>query len=266
MQFSQAQDFPPALLEKNYYLQRSVVLIISGSLVALISWQIKRQMLHSYQAVAQKDKVISLFGQHVSPEVVEMLLNQKGSWEGEIRYVSIMFMDIRGFTAFVHARPPQEVVTFLNTIFALSVDIINENHGIINKFLGDGFMAVFGAPVSDGKDAQNAVAAALKLLRAIEDAVGSGALAPTRAGIGIHSGDVLTGHVGSQTRKEYTVIGNAVNLASRIESLNKTFQTSCLVSEDIWKKLSKELQAEGRFLEKVSIRGASGQIAIYSFA
>ena len=102
---------------------------------------------------------MSIFGQHVSPEVVDKLLNQNVEIESEIKHVCVMFLDIRNFTSFSENKSPVEVVNFLNTLFEFMIQIVNQNNGIINKFLGDGFMAVFGAPLSNGIDCVNAVQA-----------------------------------------------------------------------------------------------------------
>jgi adenylate cyclase len=120
-----------------------------------------------------------------------------------------MFMDIRNFTALVEHRTPEEIVALQNEVFGTAVEVINRHHGVINQFLGDGFMATFGAPLSAGNDCANALAAARELVARIR----------VRIGIGLHAGDAVTGNVGSAERKQYSVTGNVVILASRIEQL-----------------------------------------------
>ena len=129
-------------------------------------------------------------------------------------------------------RTPAEVVERLDAVFEILVDIVDRHNGIVNKFLGDGLLAIFGAPIDDPLEAANAVAAAREMLRAIE-ASNVGHSWPIRLGIGIHIGQAVAGTVGSQRRKEYTVIGDTVNLASRLESLNKEVGSQLIVSDAV---------------------------------
>ena len=145
-----------------------------------------------------------------------------------------MVLDIRNFTAFAEARAPDEVVRHLNTLWTFMVRIINEHHGIVNKFLGDGFLAVFGAPLSNGNDdCANAMAAARQIMLELDQLVAAGEVFPTQIGIALHAGLAIVGNVGSADRKEYTVIGDVVNVAFRIEALNKEFGSTLLISEPV---------------------------------
>ena len=141
-----------------------------------------------------------------------------------------LVLDIRNFTTFSEGRVAEEVVAYLNTLWTFMVRTVNEHHGIVNKFLGDGFLAVFGAPVSTGNDCANALAAARHILREIDELTEAGRLLPTRIGIALHAGEAVVGNVGSAERKEYTVIGDVVNVAFRIERLNKQLGSTFLVS------------------------------------
>ena len=116
----------------------------------------------------------------------------------------MLVLDIRNFTTFSEGRVAEEVVAYLNTLWSFMVRTVNEHHGIVNKFLGDGFLAVFGAPVSTGNDCANALAAARRILREIDELTGAGRLLPTRIGIALHAGEAVVGNVGSAERKEYT--------------------------------------------------------------
>jgi adenylate cyclase len=176
-----------------------------------------------------------------------------------------MFLDIRGFTTFSEGRPPVEVVDYLSTLFDALIASVNRHDGIINKFLGDGFMAVFGAPVSDGLDSQNAVAASLEMIAEVERMVAAGTLPPTRIGIGLHAGSAVTGNVGSHLRREYTVIGDVVNTASRIEGLNKQFASQLLVSDEVYSKLAAPPEGASR-LEPVPVKGRAEPVQIWMLA
>ena len=140
------------------------------------------------------------------------------------------------------------------------IDIINEHNGLINKFLGDGLMAIFGAPLEDIDHAKNAVLASKSIVQKINELEIKGLIPPTKIGIGLHEGRVLTGNIGSSSRKEYTVIGEVVNLASRIESLNKKFDTNILISEKVFKLLDSE---KAKSLGKVEISGIQQKMEIY---
>jgi adenylate cyclase len=176
-----------------------------------------------------------------------------------------MFLDIRDFTSFAEKRTPEEVVCYLESLFEFMIEIVNRHHGVINKFLGDGFMAVFGAPLSDGDDCLNGVAAAREILARVEEEVALGNVLPTTVGIGLHAGEAVTGSIGSSLRKEYTVIGDVVNLASRIEKLNKPFQSRLLVSENVWHSLS-ETSNVAIPMGNVRVQGREGGIGIYQLA
>src|SRR6185436_15921042 len=172
--------------------------------------------------------------EYVSPVVMDELLTLEPHLRSELRSVCVMFLDIRNFTAFAEKQRPEAVVAYLESLFEFMIEIVNRHHGVINKFLGDGFMAVFGAPLSDGADCLNGLEAAREILSRIEDEVAAARILPTRVGIGVHSGEAVTGSIGSSLRREYTVIGDVVNVASRIEQLNKQFGSQLLISETVW--------------------------------
>ena len=172
----------------------------------------------------------------------------------------MMFFDIRNFTSFSENKDPVEVVNYLNCLFDFIIDIINKNNGIVNKFLGDGFMAVFGAPISGEDDVKNAIQSSFEILERIQLETIKGNIPSTKVGIGLHAGKAVTGNVGSASRKEYTIIGDVVNLASRIEQLNKKYATQILVSEDVWNLYDEK---RGEFIDEVDIRGREEKVRIY---
>jgi adenylate cyclase len=166
-------------------------------------------------------------------KVRSQLLAQPTGIQSELRDVCILVLDIRNFTAFSETTSPDAVVDYLNRLWGKAVEIINRHHGIVNKFLGDGFMAVFGAPLVMGNHCQNAINAAREILADIKRATDAGEIPATRIGIGLHSGEALVGNVGSAARREYTVIGDVVNVAFRIEQLNKELNSHFLASESV---------------------------------
>ena len=247
------------------HVVKGIMLFLAGLITGIVTDKLKKGFLKSYQTVSEKNKVMNMFGKHVSPEVMEKLLQQKSETEGEVRSVCIMFLDIRSFTTFAENRSPQEVFTYLNSLFEFMIEIVNRNHGIINKFLGDGFMAVFGAPFSDGRDSQNAVKAAREIIQKLQMEVDAGKILPTKVGIGLHTGNAVTGNVGSSQRKEYTIIGDAVNLASRVESLNKQFDSQLLISEAVKIAIGND-GGDAISLGSVTVKGRLDSVEVFKLA
>jgi adenylate cyclase len=200
-----------------------------------------------------------MFGQQVSPAVVDQLLAQPKGIQSELRDVCILVLDIRGFTAFAETAAPDAIVNYLNGLWSKAVEIVNRHHGIVNKFLGDGFMAVFGAPLVMGNHCQNAINAARELVADIKRAPDE--IPPTRIGIGLHSGEALVGNIGSTERREYTVIGDVVNVAFRIEQLNKELNSSFLISESVQETVGELEGVESSV--SLPIRGRNAPVRIY---
>jgi adenylate cyclase len=212
-----------------YHAARSLIILVCGILAGAVGVQLRRQFAASIQAATARDRITDLFGQHVSPQVVERLLVEGASTASDIRRVAVMFVDFRSFTAAARSRSPQDVVDRLDGAFAVLVEILDRHGGIVNKFLGDGFLALFGAPFEAADATHRAVAAAREMLVAM-NRVNKASSWPLRIGIGIHFGEVVVGNIGSPRRKEYTVIGDTVNFAARLEALNKEFNSQLLIS------------------------------------
>jgi len=255
----------PILTAMPHHLGKGVIFLLTGLLAGLVALQIKRQFVNSLRLVEERNRVVGMFGQHVSPAVVEKLLTQAVDVGGEVRHVCLMFLDIRDFTAFAEAQSPEAVVQYLNTVFEFMIETVNRYQGIVNKFLGDGFMAVFGAPILDGEDSRHAVEAALEIVAKLDELNARSGIPPTRIGIGLHAGEAVTGNVGSALRKEYTIIGDVVNLASRIEQLNKQFGSRLLVSESVWLAIGEAGQA-ATALGPVQVKGHAAPVQIYKLA
>jgi adenylate cyclase len=244
-----------------FHLIRSLIVLVCGMLAGAVGLQLRRQFEASIAAAGARDRITNLFGQHVSPQVVERLLAAGTEVTGETRQVVVMFVDFRNFTGQAQLRSPQQVVSRLDDAFAVLVDILDRHSGIVNKFLGDGFLALFGAPIEDPEPARCAVAAAREMLAAMATH-NEGNDWPLRIGIGIHIGAVVVGNVGSPRRKEYTVIGDTVNFASRLESLNKEFGTQLLISAAIRDALGDDA-ADAELLGDVVVRGYEAPMAVW---
>ena len=254
-------DPPPDLY---YHSVRSVIILICGMLAGAVGVQLRRQFEASILAATARDRITNLFGQHVSPQVVERLMAEGAATGSEVRRVAVMFVDFRSFTAGASTRTPQEVVDRLDGAFAVLVDILDRHGGIVNKFLGDGFLALFGAPFDAGNAAQHAVAAAREMLEANERANKASSW-PLRIGIGIHVGEVVAGNIGSPRRKEYTVIGDTVNFASRLEALNKDFNSQFLISAAVHDALGEECR-DAVALGEVPVRGYERPVTVWKVA
>lgn len=269
------QSALPPLSDNNHLFETAIMqtlkcllMVVGGGLAGMVSQDVRQRFLNSLRLIEDRNRVVLMFGQHVSPEVANRLLAQKADLDSETRFVCLMFLDIRNFTTFSETRSPEEVVNYLNTLFDSMIDSVNAHHGIINKFLGDGFMAVFGAPLSDGQDCRNAVSASFDILAKMEKLNESGQIPPTRIGIGLHAGQAVTGNVGSHLRKEYTIIGDTVNLASRIEQLNKQFGSQLLISETVWQNIepNQELTKQAEALEPIQVKGRQVPVQIFKLA
>jgi adenylate cyclase len=254
-----------ALTVPQHHIAKSLLLLICGLVGGVVARQLKQQFEHAARVTFDRDRVVNLFGRHVSPQVVDQLLQQSVRVEGEVRAVTVMFLDIRGFTQFSESRSAEEVMRYLNALFVDMIEVVNENNGLVNKFLGDGFLAVFGAPMSTGEDRCHGVAAALALLKCVERLNATGLIEPTRIGIGLHAGTAVTGNVGSSIRQEYTIIGNVVNLASRVESLNKTYGSQLLMTETVYQAAA-ALLPNAKDLGEVEIRGQKEKVRLYQGA
>ena len=180
-------------------------------------------------------EAVAMFSRFVNPHVVKQLIERGGiEGAGQTREVTLLFSDIRGFTSLSETRRPDEVVALLNRYFSLQVEVVFRHGGSLDKFIGDCIMALWGAPLDDPQHASHAVACALDMADTLQEfrrELGAANL-DFDVGIGLHSGPAVVGLIGSDRRREYTAIGDTVNLASRIEGLTKNAKRRILVSRD----------------------------------
>jgi len=248
-----------------FNISRSLILFVAGLVAALVTREIRRQVELSLRTVQDRDRAVRIFGQYVSPQIAEKLLHQPVDLGGELRNVCVMFLDIRNFSSYAAGERPEAVMAYLNTLFDFMIDVVNEHHGIVNKFLGDGFMAVFGAPIEDAERCAHAVGASLEILERLDRLNAAGKIHPTRVGIGLHMGEAVTGNVGSNDRKEYTIIGDVVNLASRLEQATKDFQARLLISEAVRRSLDAAMSGV-EDLGPVPLKGQPNPARIFKVA
>ncbi|MCF6359679.1 MAG: adenylate/guanylate cyclase domain-containing protein [Cyclobacteriaceae bacterium] len=245
------------------YLGQSIMMITAGISAGFVARLIKSKMSASLNTIIEKNAVIDLFGQQISQQVVHEILENPKELTGTRKNVTIMFLDIRNFTPFVENKEPEEVVNYLNIMFGFMIDIVQSHHGIINQFLGDGFMATFGSPIAVGNSSEHAAMAAQEILTTLKNKIEQEEIRATRLGIGIHFGEAVTGNIGSTARKQYSITGNVVILASRIEQLNKKFNSQLLISEEVHLQLDPKIKDMYVALGSVNVKGREKPISIY---
>lgn len=242
---------------------RCVLFMTAGISAALLSRFIRSSIQETMRGIEERQRIVSLFGQHVSPQVVNQLLSQsRGTLSGQ-HDVCVLILDIRKFTTFSENRAADEVVAYLNTLWAALVRIVNQHQGTVNKFLGDGFLALFGVPVDSENPCRQGVRAAQTMLIEVQRLVEAGTLPPTRLGLALHAGSAIAGLIGSDEKKEYTVIGDVVNVAFRIEALNKELGSQLLISAHVREHAG---IMEGERLEPMPIRGRQESIELFRLA
>jgi len=245
------------------YLGQGLIMVTAGIAAGFVAKLIKKKMRDSYYSIEERNKVIDLFGQQISQQIAGEILRHPDELKGVRKNVCIMFLDIRNFTPFTEDKEPEEVVAYLNSLFRYMIEIIQSHNGIINQFLGDGFMATFGAPASQGNICQQAVQAASEIVERTEQENDRGNIPPTRLGIGLHYGEAVTGNIGSTMRKQYSITGNVVILASRIEQLTKEFNTPLLFSGEVFSNLEEAYRNKSRIIGPANVKGREKPIQLF---
>lgn len=212
------------------------------------------------EGLRKKDVIQDAFGKYVNPEIVDMILNNPdGQWfQGRKIPATVMFTDIRGFTSLSEKIPPEQVVGLLNDHFTTVTEIILRHGGHVDKFIGDAVLAVFGALMEYDDHAERAVRAAVTLQATLTKGENAGGQ-NLRIGIGINTGEVIAGNIGSQQRMEYTVIGDTVNLASRLTGIAESGEI--IISNATFEAVSAKIKSKK--LEPVTVKGKSEPIEIY---
>ena len=212
----------------------------------------------------ERDKLRVTMGKYMTEEVLQHVLAGEVELGGKLLQITILFCDLRGFTTFAEKRSAQELVGILNEYFTDMVDCVMGEGGVVDKYIGDNIMAVFGAPVSRPDDAMRAVRAALAMraaLAKLNARFAERGIAPLRFGIGLHTGEVVAGNIGSVKRMEYTVIGDAVNVASRLESKTKELATDLLISDATRERLDASVDVEA--IGEVTVKGRAQAVKIF---
>jgi adenylate cyclase len=214
----------------------------------------------------EKRHIRALFGRYVPRDVIDELMANPAmaALGGSRRQMSVLFSDMRGFTAATERAEPEQVVAQLNEYFEEMVAVLFRHQGTLDKFVGDMVMGLFGAPIDDPRHADHAVAAAIDMtvtLEALNRRWQAAGRPPVQIGIGINSGEMIAGNIGSSAIMSYTVIGDAVNLGSRLESLNKEYGTRILISEATRAHLT--IPVMTRPIGEVAVKGRARTVMVY---
>ncbi len=218
-----------------------------------------------FEDITTEKRIKGTMARYMTKEVADKLLESgEAALGGQIQEATVFFSDIRSFTTISEKIGAQQTVSMLNEYFTLMVDIVFRYSGILDKYIGDAILAVFGIPFSSGEDADNSIRAAIDMMKALNE-YNNRRLEekqdPIKIGIGINTAEILAGNIGSLKRMDYTVIGDGVNLASRLESANKYYGTRILVSEFTFHKLKNNYLT--REIDRIKVKGKIKPVAIY---
>ncbi|MEJ7822472.1 MAG: adenylate/guanylate cyclase domain-containing protein, partial [Chitinophagaceae bacterium] len=250
---------------KYFVYATGILLFLCGIAAAFMANQLQKGIQRTIQLVEEENKLFNLFSRQISKEVAQELLDKDGKVPSELRFVSVMFIDIRNFTVYAETQEPQAIVEFQNSFFGIITDVVHKYEGIVNQFLGDGCMATFGAPVTVNNPAFNAINAALEINKIIDDKILKKEIPSFTIGMGIHCGNAVTGNVGTTLKSEYTITGGVVILAARIESQNKIYQSKILISKEALNASSIN-DIDAIAMGEASLKGWSQPIELYKLA
>lgn len=236
--------------------------IVVVLLLGCLSYFVMMRLLDLLVEVTRKEQL----SRFLSPELVEQAMHDPALLQlgGKRQSVTVLFVDIRKFSAKAETHTPEEVVGFLNDYFRVLTDVIFRHRGTLDKFMGDALMALFGAPLGHPDDADRAVRAAVEMMEEVVKLNAEkvrGGFCPIEIGIGINTAEVIAGNVGADRRMEYTVIGDGVNVAARLEKLTKRFDTKIIISQATHERLTDRLAAIS--YGETTVEGRTQMIRIY---
>ena len=218
--------------------------------------------VHVSRLIARR-RLRSAFGQYVSPEVLDRVLREGSDLGGETRTVSVLMSDVRGFTTLSEGLPPARISEIMNEYFAVMVDVILSHRGMVSDSIGDGILAIFGAPLDDAEHAWHEVETAVGMQDALRDLnvrwVAEGR-PPLAIGVAVNTGEAFAGSMGSARKKKYSVLGDTVNSVARMESLNRDLGTRVLISSPTLSMVKDRVRVTDR--GEVHVKGKSQALAI----
>jgi len=218
------------------------------------------------EGLKDRELIKDVFGKMVDPSVRDHILHGNINLGGVLTSASVLFSDIRNFTGISENMKPEQVVSFLNNYFDRMSTTIKQGRGFVNKFIGDALMVVFGVPIEYTKHADESVMTAIRMQRELKELnrlFAEKSFPTLKAGIGIHTGELVAGNIGSSNRMEYTVIGDTVNLSSRLEGLTKLVDAAIVCSSSTLNSLSGDSNYKHRFLLKIKVKGRKQPVSVY---
>ena len=256
-----------------WFQYTTVALALLLSVPVTMTYRFAQERFHHTAATHDREQLMGLFSRYVSPEVAQQIWERREEvvLAGEQRIATVLFSDIRNFTSLTEGKNSHRVLDWLNEYLTEMDEVIRAHRGFLNKFMGDGLMVLFGVPLSDGleADACNALHTARHMLEKVKNLNRSHQNDPAfptlKIGIGIHTGTLTCGNIGSRNRVEYSVIGETVNLASRLEGLTKEFGTDIVFSASTFDAVKKEFP-DLRELGNAAVRGFEGAIRLYTIS
>jgi len=247
----------------GYYISMAIVITGVGLFLSYLTYSYRKLLRDAVKFEVQNVQL----GRYFSPGILNQIKNDDDLFHAKKSNIVVMFTDIRDFTAISEKMDPGEIVLLLRTYHRKMIEVIYRYGGTIDKFLGDGIMVTFGTPSESSDDCRRALLCGIELTAELQrwnaEREASG-LAAIKQGIGIHYGNAVSGNIGSEDRLEFTVIGDAVNLASRIESQCKATGEKLLMSADFAKMISTEFQL--REVGTVSVKGRQERVILFTVA
>jgi class 3 adenylate cyclase len=260
------EQFLGVFLDENFAgtgsrLQEAFIYLVVAVLIAVVMHRARQTLRQQLEAERDAAAVSQMFGRFVPEAVARSMIEDRGVLEPVERQATVLFIDIAGFTRMTEARGATATVGIVNAYFDAATEIISKHNGVVTQFQGDGILAVFNVPVENEAHVRCAFDAAIEILARVRDSAFAGERFAVR--IGLNSGPVFAGNVGGGGRQSYTVYGDTVNLAARLEALNKQYGTSLLVSQSAASLLP---DAGLRKIDEADIRGLSTPIGIHTLA
>lgn len=260
------QQFMDLILSENFVatgsrIQESLIFVLVALLIAIVMYRARQTMHRQLEAERDMTAVSQMFGRFVPQAVADAMIKDKGSLDPVERQATVLFTDIAGFTNLTEAKGPRAIVDILNAYFDAATEVIGKHNGVVTQFQGDAILAIFNVPFEDNAHAQNALEASKELLSRVSKETFAGENLGVR--VGVNTGPLIAGNVGGGGRQSYTVHGDAVNLAARLEALNKEYGTTLLVSQSTADLL---IDSDLREIGQTEIRGLSEPVSLYTLS
>jgi class 3 adenylate cyclase len=251
--------FSPNFIATGSRVQEAIAFLVVALLIATVMWRARAFVRRQLELEQERREISEIFGKYVPKVIADALIADRGLLEPVEKTATILFLDIAGFTSLSEAAGARRIVGVLNAFFDYAAQTISERGGVVTQFQGDGILATFNLPVEDSRHAVNALLAAHGIIDAVRSREFDGQALSVR--VGICTGEVIAGSVGGSGRQNYTVYGDTVNLASRLEALNKEHRTELLVDGQTIALLG---GAPFDAVGELSVRGFSAPVAVYA--